>query len=111
MLTLYHNDMSVCAQTVRLALAEKNIEYEAIHLNLRTGDQRTPEYLKLNPKGVVPTLVNDDFVITESIVVNEYIDDAFPETPLKILWNAEGVVVGGPSRLTTAFFPLPGPSA
>ena len=83
MLTLYHNDMSVCAQTVRLALAEKNIEYEAIHLNLRTGDQRTPEYLKLNPKGVVPTLVNDDFVITESIVVNEYIDDAFPETPLK----------------------------
>ena len=38
MLTLYHNEMSVCAQAVRLALAEKGIEYKAIHLNLRAGD-------------------------------------------------------------------------
>ena len=83
MLTLYHNDMSVCAQKVRLTLAEKGLAYEARHLNLRAGDQQQPAYLKLNPKGVVPTLVHDDTVVTESIVINEYIDDAFPNPPLK----------------------------
>src|SRR3974377_710068 len=83
MLTLYNNDMSVCAQKVRLALAEKGLAYEARHLNLRAGDQQKPDYLKLNPKGVVPTLVDGDTVVTESIVINEYLDDAFPATPLK----------------------------
>jgi glutathione S-transferase len=82
-LTLYHNDMSVCAQKVRLALAEKGLVYEARHLNLRAGDQKDPAYLKLNPKGVVPTLVDDATVVTESIVINEYLDDAFAAPPLK----------------------------
>jgi len=83
MLTLYHNDMSVCAQKVRLALAEKGLAYEARHLNLRQGDQQKPDYLKLNPKGVVPTLVDDATVVTESIVINEYLEDAFPARPLR----------------------------
>jgi glutathione S-transferase len=83
MLTLYHNDMSVCAQKVRLALAEKGLAYEARHLNLRAGDQQEPAYLKLNPKGVVPTLVDDATVVTESIVINEYLDDAYPAPQLK----------------------------
>jgi glutathione S-transferase len=83
MLTLYHNDMSVCAQKVRLCLAEKALPYDAKHLNLRAGDQQKPEYLKLNPKGVVPTLVDNEVVVTESIVINEYLDDAYPKRPLK----------------------------
>jgi glutathione S-transferase len=83
MLTLYHNDMSVCAQKVRLCLAEKGLAYEGKHFNLRAGDQQQPFYLKLNPKGVVPTLVHDDVVVTESVVINEYLDDAFPEPALK----------------------------
>jgi glutathione S-transferase len=62
-LTLYHNDMSVCAQKVRLCLAEKQLAYEDRHLNLRAGDQKRPEYLALNPNGYVPTLVHDDFVL------------------------------------------------
>ncbi len=82
MLELYHNDMSVCAQKVRLALAEKGLEYQAHHLNLRAGDQKKPDYLALNPNGVVPTLVDDGTVFIESTVINEYIDDAFPEPPL-----------------------------
>jgi glutathione S-transferase len=82
-LTLYHNDMSVCAQKVRLCLAEKGLAYEDKHLNLRAGDQKTPEYLKLNPNGYVPTLVHDGFVMCESVVINEYLDDAFPTPPLK----------------------------
>ncbi len=64
-LTLYHNDMSVCAQKVRLCLAEKQLAYEDKHLNLRAGDQKKPEYLALNPNGYVPTLVHDDFVVIE----------------------------------------------
>jgi glutathione S-transferase len=82
-LTLYHNDMSVCAQKVRLCLAEKQLAYEDKHLNLRAGDQKRPEYLALNPNGYVPTLVHDDFVVIESTVICEYIDDAFPAQPLK----------------------------
>jgi len=82
-LTLYHNDMSVCAQKVRLCLAEKDLAHEAKHLNLREGDQKRPEYLALNPNGYVPTLVHDGFVVCESTVICEYLDDAFPDPPLK----------------------------
>jgi glutathione S-transferase len=75
--------MSVCAQKVRLCLAEKDLAYEQKHLDLRAGDQKRPEYLKLNPNGYVPTLVHDDFVVYESTVVCEYIDEAFSHPQLK----------------------------
>jgi glutathione S-transferase len=83
MLTLYHNDMSVCAAKVRSALNEKNLEWNGIHLDLRAGDAQKPEYLKLNPKAVVPTLVHDGRVIIESTVICEFIDDQWPDPPLK----------------------------
>lgn len=83
MLQLYHNDMSVCAAKVRMVLAEKRLEWNGIHLNLRAGDTQKPEYLELNPNAVVPTLVHDGTVIIESTVICEYLDDAFPEPPLK----------------------------
>ena len=89
MLTLYHNDMSTCAKKVRFALAEKGLEWESRHLDLRALDQQKPEYLKLNPKAVVPTLVHDDLVVIESTVINEYIDDAFPGVPLRPASPAE----------------------
>jgi len=54
MIELYHNDMSVCAQKVRFALAEKKLSWKGHHLNLRAGAQQKPEYLKLNPNAVVP---------------------------------------------------------
>ena len=83
MIELYHNDMSVCAQKVRFALAEKKLAWEGHHLNLRAGDQQKPEYLKLNPNAVVPTLVDNGTVIIESTVISEYLDDAYPEPTLK----------------------------
>lgn len=82
MLKLYHNDMSVCAAKVRTVLAEKDLEWEGVHLDLRAGDTQKPEYLKLNPNAVVPTLVHDGRVIIESTVICEYLDDAFPEPRL-----------------------------
>lgn len=80
---LYHNETSTSSQKVRLVLAEKGLEWESHHLNLWNGDQHTETYLALNPKGVVPTLVDDGNVITESTVIMEYLDDAYPDPPLR----------------------------
>ncbi len=77
MLELYHNNMSVCAQKVRLVLAEKGVAATEHHLSLRAGDQQQPDYVKLNPKAVVPTLVHDGVVIIESTVIAEYLDEVF----------------------------------
>ena len=83
MIELYHNDMSVCAQKVRFVLGEKDLKWKSHHLNLRAGDQQKPEYVKLNPNAVVPTLVDDGRVIIESTVIAEYLDDAYPEIRLR----------------------------
>ncbi|MGA2942594.1 MAG: glutathione S-transferase family protein [Xanthobacteraceae bacterium] len=83
MIDLYHHGSSVCAAKVRFALGEKSLAWEGHYLEIHKGDQFAPEYLKLNPKAVVPTLVHDGRVIIESTVINEYLDDAFPEVPLK----------------------------
>lgn len=83
MIELYHNDMSVCAQKVRFALGEKSLKWDSHHLNLRAGDQQRPDYIKLNANAVVPTLVDDGKVVIESTVINEYIDDAYPEPRLR----------------------------
>lgn len=82
-LALYHNDMSSCAQKVRLMLAEKGLEWESRHLDLRAGDHQQDWYIKLNPRAVVPTLIDGDTVVPESNVINEYLDERFPDPPLK----------------------------
>jgi glutathione S-transferase len=80
-LELYHNINSVCAQKVRIALAEKR-QAVTEHLLTLQGDQNDPAYMKLNPNGVVPTLVDDGNVIVESSLILYYIDEAFPDPPL-----------------------------
>ena len=82
MLTLYHGLASTCSKKVRMCLAEKGLGYQSRLLNLQKYEQHAPEYLKLNPKGVVPTLVHDGKPITESTLIIEYLDDAFPDPPL-----------------------------
>jgi glutathione S-transferase len=82
MLALYHNDMSLCAQKVRMCLAEKGLAWESRHLALRSGEHQQPWYLKLNRRAVVPTLVDGDRVIPESNVILEYLDEAYPEPAL-----------------------------
>lgn len=83
MLYLYHHNSSVCAAKVRIALAEKQLAWDGELLDLNAGDQFKPAYLRLNPKAMVPTLVHDSKVVTESNVIIEYLDDAFPERPLR----------------------------
>ena len=82
MLFLYHHDSSVCAAKVRVVLAEKGLSWEGKILDLDAGDQFEASYLALNPKAVVPTLVHDGFVVTESNLIVEYLDDAFPSPAL-----------------------------
>jgi glutathione S-transferase len=81
-LYLYHGSTSVCAAKARIALAEKNLAWEGEVLDLQRGDQHRPEYRKLNPNGVVPTLVHDGKVVIESTLIIEYLDEAFPSSTL-----------------------------
>jgi glutathione S-transferase len=83
LVTLCHHGSSVCAAKVRVTLAEKNLPWEGVYIDILRGDQFDPAYKKLNPKAVVPTLVHDGKVIIESSVICEYLDEAFPDPSLK----------------------------
>lgn len=78
MIELFHTRDAVCPFKVRIALAEKGIAWESRIVT----DLRDPHYLRLNPKGVVPTLVHGDRVLTESRIISEYLEQAFPSPPL-----------------------------
>lgn len=82
MIEFYDNNMSVCAQKVRLVLKAKDLDHTRHELDLRAGDQFKPDYLKLNPKAVVPTIVDNGVPIIESTVIISYLDDAYPEPAL-----------------------------
>ena len=60
---LYHHGSSVFAAKVKLVLAEKDVAWEGHYLDILAGEHHTPEYLKLNSKAVVPTLIHDGQVI------------------------------------------------
>lgn len=79
---LYHNNNSVCSQKVRVTLAEKELPWESEHLDLSKNEQSAPEYMKLNPEGVVPTLVDGDTILRESSVIAEYLDQLSDHNPL-----------------------------
>ncbi len=77
MLTLYHHWDSVCSFKVRMCLIEKQLEYQSHIVDLIQFNNLQPEYLALNPNGVVPTLKDDEHIIIESTIINEYLDDKF----------------------------------
>lgn len=82
MITLYHGLASTCSKKVRLALYEKGLEFESRLLNLQAFEQHSPEYLAINPNGVVPSLVHDGRTVIESTLIIEYIDEVWPEPRL-----------------------------
>ena len=81
-LHLYHHGSSACAAKVRFALAEKRLEWSSRYVDILRGEQFRPEFLKINPKAVVPVLIHDGAVITESTVICEYVEETFPEHPI-----------------------------
>jgi glutathione S-transferase len=83
MLELYHAGLTSCSKKARLCLKEKGLAYQSHYLRLDTFEHHDPAYLRLNPNGLVPTLVHDGNPIIESGVINEYLDEIFPETPLR----------------------------
>ena len=80
---LYHFWSSVCSVKARMALEEKGVPWTSRYIDLFSFDQMTPEYLAINPDGVVPTLVHDGEPVHESSIIIEYVDDAFDGPPLK----------------------------
>ena len=78
-LHLYHAHISNCSARVRLLLEEKKLPWESHHIFLAKRENVTKEYFGINPKGVVPSLVHDGKVITESNDILIYLEDAFPD--------------------------------
>jgi Glutathione S-transferase, N-terminal domain len=83
MLELYNAPVSTCSQRVRMALSEKGLDWTDRRVSLRDGEQVQPAYLAINPNGVVPTLVHDGNVVGDSSVILEYLEDVFPQNPLR----------------------------
>jgi glutathione S-transferase len=76
--TLYNAPQSTCSQRVRFVLNAKSLPFDEVKLELLEGDQLKPDYLKLNPNGVVPTLVHDGAVVIDSAVIMEYLEEIEP---------------------------------
>lgn len=83
MLELYHAEPVANSMKVLICLKEKELDFVSHYVNLLLFEQHEPEFVKINPNGQVPVLVHDGHVITESTVINEYLDDVFPEIPLR----------------------------
>jgi glutathione S-transferase len=66
-----------------LCLKEKGIDFESRYVDLHRFEQHSPEFVRINPNGQVPALIHDGAIITESTVINEYIEDVFPQVPLR----------------------------
>jgi glutathione S-transferase len=77
--TLYNAPQSTCSQRVRFVLNAKGVPFAEIKLDLLAGDQLKPDYLALNPNGVVPTLDHDGAIVIDSSVIIEYLDEVVPE--------------------------------
>jgi glutathione S-transferase len=76
--TLYNAPQSTCSQRVRFVLNAKRLPFAEVKLDLLAGDQLKPNYLALNPNGVVPTLDHDGAIVIDSSVIIEYLDEIAP---------------------------------
>jgi glutathione S-transferase len=82
MMKLYHAPQSTNSRKVRIALIEKGLEFERIAVDLAKKEQKNPEYLKIHPFGQVPALDDEGFIVYDSTIINEYLEDEYPYPPL-----------------------------
>ena len=82
MIKLYDFLSCPYGQKVRIVLAEKALTYDLVKVDLTQHENRKPDFQRLNPLGRVPVLVDDETVIYDSTIINEYLDDEYPEPPL-----------------------------
>lgn len=83
MLELYHAEPVANSMKVLLCMKEKGITFVSHYVDLLRFEQHKPEFVKINPNGQVPVLVHDGAVINESTVINEYLEDVFPQVQLR----------------------------
>jgi glutathione S-transferase len=81
-ITLYDAVPSSNSDRVKIALHEKGLAYQRVTLNLAKKDQKRPEFLKLNPYGKVPVIDDDGRILFESCIINEYLDEKYPNPAL-----------------------------
>jgi glutathione S-transferase len=82
-MTLYDHPDCPYGMKVRIVLAEKDMDCEIVTVDMQSGQHRQPEFLKLNPFGRVPVLVDEGCVVYDSTIINEYLDDEYPEPALR----------------------------
>ena len=82
MLKLYDSPECPFCQKTRIVLAEKDLTYETAPVDLQAGEQKRPEFLKLNPFGKVPVLIDDEVIVYDSTIINEYLEDEYPHPQL-----------------------------
>ncbi len=82
-LKYYHAEPAANSLKSMIPLMEKNLEFESVYVDLHKFEQHSEWFVKLNPEGQVPVLDHDGAVITHTTVINEYLEDVFPEIPLR----------------------------
>src|SRR3954469_9869340 len=83
MMILHHGWRSSASRRVRLCLAEKGLAYQGHVVDMAAMEHHSPEYLRINPLGVIPTLIHDGRPLHESGTICEYLDETFPDPPLR----------------------------
>jgi glutathione S-transferase len=78
MIKLYTFPLSTNSRKVRIALLEKGLEFERINVDLTKREQKNPDYLRVHPFGQVPALDDEGFIIYDSTIINEYLEDEYP---------------------------------
>src|SRR5574341_2154629 len=89
MIKLYTFPPSTNSRKVRIALLEKGLEFERITVDLTKREQKNPEYLQIHPFGQVPALDDEGFIVYDSTIINEYLEDEYPY-PALMPSNSEG---------------------
>jgi glutathione S-transferase len=82
MIKLYTFPPSTNSRKVRITLLEKGLEFERINIDLTKREQKNPDYLNIHPFGQVPALDDEGFILYDSTIINEYLDDEYPYPPL-----------------------------
>src|SRR3977135_338489 len=83
MIVLHHGWRSSASRRVRLCLEEKGLAYEGHVVDMANLEHHSPEYLKINPLGVIPTMIHDGQPLHESGTICEYLDESYPDPPLR----------------------------
>lgn len=78
MIKLYTFPPSTNSRKVRIALLEKGLEFERINVDLTKREQKNPEYLQIHPFGQIPALDDEGFIVYDSTIINEYLEDEYP---------------------------------